>query len=343
MYSLKGVNLKKLGFISCLSSVLVVAAACSSEGSSTGDDSEETVNLVAATINPSDSLLAETLQAFADEVQEQSNGEIEITVHTDATLGNASSLYQSVISGDIDMIYSDSGWFAEHQPVFNILSTNYLFKDQEHYESIVNSEGELSYFEDLLIEDPGLKTVMYAGGLERNIISTFPIESVEDLQGKTMRSGTGATELEWWELLGANPTSIDFNEVYTALQTGVVEGSQNSLDAMIQQRFGEVAKNVARTQHNLILGFVVMNNERYESLSDAHKEAIAQAADIVQPEYISNAFAQSEEDMQTLEDEFGVTFTDPDREGFIEKSRIQMNELAEEYGVVEEMQQIFGE
>ncbi|WP_163560776.1 TRAP transporter substrate-binding protein [Halomonas sp. NO4] len=335
---LKKAALKKSSFLLLSGMLLPVVSGFSNDGSA---QASETVKLVAATINPKDSLLAGALVEFGEEVENQSDGAIEVTVHTGGTLGNASTLYQSVISGDIDIIYSDSGWFAEQNPVFEVLSSYYLFKDREHYESIVNTEGELSYFEDLLVENPGLKTVMYAGGLERNIISTFPINSVEDLEGRTMRSGTGATELEWWQNLGANPTSIAFDEVYSALQTGVVEGSQNSLDAMIQQRFGEVAKNVARTQHSLTLGFVVMNNDRYESLSSEHKEAIKRAADIVQPEYISKAFDQTREDMETLKNDFGVTFTNPDREGFVERSRIQLNELAEEHDVEDLVEEIF--
>lgn len=349
-------NLKGLAFLLLVGLVFAAVMGCANgEVQSTGQSTEqnteenggndesgkETVELVAATINPSESLLAQTLIAFANEIETQSDGEIKITVHTDGTLGNASSMYQSVITGDIDFIYSDTAWFAEHNPIFNILSTNYLFEDQEHFESIVNSSDKLSYFEDLLVDNPGLKTIMYAGGLERNIISTFPIESADDLNGRDMRSGGGSAELEWWENLGANPTTIDFNEVYSALQTGVVEGSQNSLDAMIEQRFGEVAKYVARTQHNLTLGFVVMNNERYESLSDEHKEAIQRAAEKIQPEYISKAFEEAEEAKKTLEDEFDVTFTDPDREQFIEKSRIQMRELSEEYDVVDIIEETF--
>lgn len=348
-------NIKKVLLLLVLFSLstIIMIGCSSSEGTSTSTststtasssentEKKETVKLVAATINPSDSLLAQTLIAFAEEIEAQSNGEIEVTVYTDGSIGSASSLYQSVISGDIDIIYSDPGWFAEHNPVFDILGTNYLFKDQEHFESIVNTEGKLAYFEDLLVENPGIKTIMYAGGLERNIISKFPIHSAEDLDGRVMRSGTGAAELEWWRNLGANPTSIDFNEVYSALQTGVVEGSQNSLDAMIQQRFGEVAKYVARTQHNLTLGFVVMNNKRYESLSDGQKEAISRAAAIVQPNYISKAFEQAEADMKTLENDFGVTFTNPDRDMFIEKSRIQMREIAEENGVLDIIEEIF--
>ncbi|MDX8045515.1 TRAP transporter substrate-binding protein [Gracilibacillus sp. S3-1-1] len=341
MFSSKVV--KKMSFIFSFTLILMIAVACSDDsGAETiSSGNGESVSLVAATINPKDTLLAQALQAFADEIEEQSDGEIEITVHTDGTLGNASSLYQSVISGDIDFIYSDPGWFAEHSPVFNVLSSNYLFRDQEHFESIVNSGDKLSYFEEKLVENPGLNTLMYIGGIERNILSTFPIESVEDLQGKEMRSGTGATEIEWWKALGANPTSIDLNEVYSALQTGVVEGSQNSLDSMLNNRFGEVAKYVARTQHNLTLGFVVMNNNRYESLSDEHKEAIANAAEVVQPEYIAKAFEQAERDMETLKEDFDVTFTEIDREGFIERSREQLDKLAEEYDVVDEVEDIF--
>lgn len=333
--------LKKTTFLLLSGALFPVISGCSDDDAEQASESDETVKLVAATITPKNSLLASALTAFGDEIESQSDGEIEVTVHTDGTLGNASSIYQSVISGDVDMIYSDSGWFAEQNPVFEVLGAYYLFKDREHYESIVNTEGELSYFEDLLVEDPGLKTVMYAGGLERNIISTFPINSVEDLEGKTMRSGTGSTELEWWRNLGADPTSIAFSEVYSALQTGVAEGSQNSLDAMIQQRFGEVAKHVARTQHRLDLGFVVMNNERYNSLSDEHKEAIERARDVVQPEYISKAFNQTEEDVETLKNDFDVSFTDPDREEFIERSRVQLNELAEKYDVEDIVDETF--
>lgn len=334
-------NFVSIFLVVLISVVLVACGGNTNNKENESGSSNEKVNLVVATINPSDALLTQALTAFAEEIEKESNGDITFDLHAGGTLGNASSLYQSVINGDIDMIYSDTGWFAEHHPEFNVLSTNYLFEDREHFEAIVNEEGKLKYFEDLLLDSPGLKTVMYAGGLERNIISTFPINDVSDLQGKSMRSGGGSSELEWWTSLGANPSTVDFNEVYSAIQTKVVEGSQNSLDAMIEQRFGEVAKHVARTQHNLTLGFVVMNNDKFESLSEENKEAIERARQNVQAEYISKAFDLAEEDMKTLEDEFGVTFTNPSKEGFIEASRKQTEEMAEEYGITDIINEIF--
>ncbi|SFL79098.1 TRAP transporter substrate-binding protein [Salibacterium qingdaonense] len=351
-------HMKKAIAAAVLGTSMMAAAGCGSSGAenSSGNggngggesggsgegSSQETTEMVAATINPEGSLLANALQALADEIETRSDGAIEFQVATGGQLGNASSLYQSVISGDIDMIYSDSGWFSEHHPEFDALGTNYLFEGEEHYKEVVNSEDSLQYFEDLLVEEPGLKTVMYAGGLERNIISTFPIESIEDLQGKTMRSKNESTELEWWRNLGANPTAVAFDEVYTALQTGVVEGSQNSMDAMIEQRFGEVADYVARTQHNLTLGFVVMNNEQFEALDSDMQDVVMNAAQDVQEEYINKAFEKSEEDVQTLKDEFGVEFTNPDREAFIEASRKQLQAIAEKHGIQDEIDDIFG-
>lgn len=74
--------------------LFTVISGCSNEDSEQASASEETVKLVAATITPKNSLLARALTAFGEEIESQSNGEIEVTVHTDGTLGNASSLYQ---------------------------------------------------------------------------------------------------------------------------------------------------------------------------------------------------------------------------------------------------------
>ncbi|WP_157911682.1 TRAP transporter substrate-binding protein [Alteribacter populi] len=311
------------------------------DNNSNANDNEGQVELVAATINPSETLIGEAFIAFAEAVEEESNGEISVTAHTGGQVGDASSIYQSVISGDIDIIYSDTGWFSEHEPAFDILASNYLFRDQEHFNDIVNESDRLDYFEGLIRDNPGLETVMYIGGLERNILSTFPIESIEDLNGKSMRSGGSAVEMEWWQLLGASPQNIDFSEVYSALQTGVVEGTQNSLDSMIENRFAEVGDYVARTQHILTLGFVVMNGEKFDSLSDEHKEAIAAASERIQPEYTELAFEEAEQYAETLETEFGVTFTEPDKEEFIRISRDQMMETAEELGIEDIVVDIF--
>ena len=299
------------------------------------------ITLVSATINPDGTLLADALKAYGDEIVKLSDGKIVVKNYPGGQLGDASTLYQSVVDGTIDMIYSDPGWFAERHPEFDILEGNYLFRDKAHYMSVTGDPNKLSYFKDMLLDDPGVVVLMIAGGLERDIISTYPINSMADMKGKNMRSKSTSTNMEWWSLLGANPVPVAFNETYTAVQTGVVNGSQNSPDAMIAQRFGEVNKYIARTQHNLSLGFVVMNKAKYDSLGPELQKVLSDAAVKVQPEYIEKAFALSDKQIKQLQDEFGLKVTNPDRAPFIEASRKQINALAEKYGILDKIDEIF--
>ncbi len=322
--------------------ILMLFASTSLFARGAGEADADVIELTFATINPGDSHLGRSAQAFADAIEQDSGGEIRVSVFPDATLGDASTLYDSVVSGDIDIVMSDTGWFAEAHPEFSVLEGSYLFRDGEHYQDVLNSPDGLAFFEELLIDNPGVRHMMYVGGMERNILSTYPIESISDLDGRTMRSRDVSTEIEWWELLGARPVPVAFAELYTAFQTGVVEGSQNSVDAMINMRFMEVADFIARTQHAIHLGMLVMNEERFQSLSQRHQEAILGAAQRVQPEYLALAFETTEDQLEMLQAEYDITVTYPDTGAFIEASREQVAELARELGIEDVVRETFG-
>ncbi len=302
---------------------------------------KDKVELVAATINPDGSLLAEVLQAYTEEVSNISNDKVKIDFFPGGQLGDASTLYQSVVDGSIDIIYSDPGWFAERHPEFDILEGNYLFKSKEHFMSVVNDEHKLDFFKDKLLKDPGVVVLMVAGGLERDIISTYPINSIEDLKGKNMRSKSTSTNMDWWHSIGANPVPVAFKEIYTAVQTGVVRGSQNSLDAMITMRLAEVNKYIARTQHNISLGFIVMNKAKYDALGGDIQALFTKAAKKIQPMYLEKAFALSDDKIKSLQKDFGIQVTDPDKTPFIKASRTQIDDLAKKFGITKEINSIF--
>lgn len=302
---------------------------------------KDQVKLVAATINPDGSLLASVLQAYSEEVTKSSNGKVQTDFFPGGQLGDASTLYQSVVDGSIDIVYSDPGWFAERHPEFDILEGNYLFKSKEHFMSVVNDEHKLDFFKNKLLKDPGVVVLMIAGGLERDIISTFPINSIDDLKGKNMRSKSTSTNMDWWHSIGANPVPVAFKEVYTAVQTGVVRGSQNSLDAMITMRFAEVNDYIARTQHNISIGFIVMNKAKYDALGVEIQDILKKAAKKVQPVYLEKAFALSDEKLESLQNKFGIKVTYPDKAPFIKASRTQIDDLAKKHGVIDQITSIF--
>ena len=173
---------------------LVSAGLMANGQEDVAEDGTKKVALVAATINPEGSLLANTLQAYSDEIVAQSGGVITVDTFPGGQLGDASTLYQSVVDGTIDMIYSDPGWFAERHPEFDILEGNYLFKSKEHFMEVTNDDHKLDFFKDKLLADPGVVVLMVAGGLERDIISTYPINSIGDMKGKNMRSKSTSTQ-----------------------------------------------------------------------------------------------------------------------------------------------------
>jgi TRAP-type transport system periplasmic protein len=321
--------------------VLAVAGVMPAFTAGRSEAATGVIELTAATINPENSHLARSMKAMLDAIERESGGRISISFYPGGQLGDASSLYESVVNGNIDIVMSDTGWFAQDHPEFDVLESSYLFRDKQQYLRILNSEERLGYFEQLILDRPGLRTLMYVGGMERNIISTFPINSIDDLSGRTMRSRPVTTELEWWQLLGSRPEAVAFQETYSAMQTRVVEGSQNSIDAMINMRFMEVAKYIARTQHAIHLGMVVMNESRFQGLPSDMQSLILRVSREVQPEYLERAFVESDEQLRTLQQQHGVTVTNPDTGPFIEASRRQMLEIAAELNVEQQMREIF--
>jgi TRAP-type C4-dicarboxylate transport system substrate-binding protein len=141
--------------------------------------------------------------------------------------------------------------------------------------------------------------------------------------------------------LGANPIAIDFNELYTALQTKVVVGTQNSFDAAIKQRFGEVAKYFARTQHAFNLLLCLVNEKKFASLSPENKKIITDAAAENQKKHIQIAFDSEEALAKKLQADFGVTITYPDKTELIAVSRKLMYDKAKKLNVEAEVRKIF--
>ncbi len=318
-----------------------VFAAGQKEGTLPAAPAARKITMTASTINPEGSLLANALVDLCDTINKKSGGSIEFKTFLGGRVGNIQTLHQSVISGDIDFILIDPGTFAGSHPVFSILDSAFVFRDRDHFMEVLSTPGRFAFFEDLLLKDPGLRVLMYVGGGERGLVTLFPVNKLSDLKGKNMRSRPIPVEMDWFKALGTNPIAIDFNELYTALQTKVVEGTQNSFDAAIKQRFGEVAKYFARTQHafNLLLG--VMNEKKFASLAPEQQKVIREASAEMQKKHIQIAFDAEEALAKKLQADFGVTITYPDKAEMIEVSRSLLYGRAKKLNVEAEIRKIF--
>lgn len=304
------------------------------------DSSSKVITLTAGLITHPDHIQGQALRAFAERIEEKSNGKLKMKIFYNAQLGKGEAIIESLIEGSVDITNEGLGLLSVFHPEYGLLETFYNFRDLDHFRDVVNS-GKLEYFNNLALEDPGIRILFYTGGYERNILSTFPINSIEDLKGRTMRSRNVDVSINWWESLGAIPVPITYAEVYTALQTGVAEGTQNTTSAQINQRFVEVAKYLARTQHRIELTGCLMSNRNFESLDPDLQQIMLETAKEVQKEYIEVAILETNEHLKIMQEKFGVTITYPDKKPFIEISRKQLWGLAEEYGILDLAKDIF--
>ena len=228
----------------------------------------------------------ETLAAreFARLVKEKSGGRIEVHVFPNGQLGDMKDIMQSVQMGAFEMCRNNPGWLADAgAPRMNIFTLPYLFRDMEHANKVIDGEigGEL--LAD--IQNNGMQMVGL-GYLEPSIRYFFftkrPVASLADLKGLKIRVPTNALNTAMIEAFGASATPIAYNELYSSLQTGLVDGAENPLKGYCNMKFYEVAKYFSMDMHQFEPSVILVSEMFWNRLGEADRnifrEAMAETA-----------------------------------------------------------------
>lgn len=284
---------------------LIVIAGCSDS-----DDKEYSISY-STWANPGEPAYS-GMEKFKEIVEEETEGNVTIELFAGNQLGSTEEQTEQVKLGTIEMMSSGNPGLDEME----YLSLPYLMKSNEHWMHVIESDIGQEWNETLK-NDMGLVNIGILPRGPRVMSSNMEIKTPEDLKGFKLRSPTRDYYVKTFEALGANPTSMDFGEVYSGLQTGVVDGQENPLETFYGSGFQEVQDYIINSNHMYKPAFVTVNNQFLESLPDDYKEIILDAAEESQA-YAEEELANSEETMiEELEAE-GVTFVDPDLKAFEE-------------------------
>lgn len=261
----------------------------------------------------------------------EANEDVDMTVeiHPNASLGSEGDAIEQVISGSLEMttVAADSN-LANTIPEMNVFGIPYIFEDKEHaYNALDGDPGQELL---ALAEDSGMKGLGYwEVGLRHLTNDTKEVNVPEDVNGMSIR----VQPAEVWEshmrALGASPTPVDFNELYSALDQGVIDGQENPLPTIDSMRFYEVQDYVSLTGHTYNPAVTLMNLEFYEGLSDIEKEAVDSAVAEAK-DYQRDFLNEKEDEIVTMLEEEGVTVTEPDREAFREATSEVRYEVEDE-------------
>jgi tripartite ATP-independent transporter DctP family solute receptor len=217
------------------------------------------------------------ITVFAEEIKKRSNGRFEIKQHPGGALGGEREMLEGIQLGTVDLAAPATAVVGNFVPEVQILDIPFLFKNFDHAQAVL--EGPIG--QEMLSKFPskGLIGLALGGnGFRQLTNSKQPVSSPDDLKGLKLRTMENQTHLTVWRALGALPTPMALPEVFTALQQRTVDGQENPIGAIINNRFGQVQKHLTITNHAFTSIAVVMSPTAFNPLSAEDKQMFVDAA-----------------------------------------------------------------
>ena len=303
-------------------------AACGGGSSSTpapaetgsGSTEEKTVTLRMASVVANSELeerktgMAAGLMTWIDTVEAESGGTIQIDLYPDSQLASGTdAIVNGIQTGAFEVAHFTTGNWASYSNAFAELNVPYLYTNYDEVHSILDGDIGQAMKDQLERDVSGIKPLAYISIGFRQVTASKPIHSVADMEGLKIRTMDDALQIAAMEAMGCTVTSVNISELYSALQTKMVDAEENPLSTIYSNKFYEVNPYCCLTRHSYTSTFVFMNADVYNSLSDNQKAAIDKANEAATAASKTAAETAEAEYEELLEAE-GMTIYEPTAE-----------------------------
>lgn len=275
---------------------------------------------------------------FKKIIEERSGGEIKVEVYPDNQLGNERDAIEGVQLGTVEMAIPSNAPFTGFVPSMNIFALPFLFRDKEHMYSVLDSDIGMGYSADC--EAKGFKLMGFLDlGLRHVLTTQKPINSIEDMKNLKIRTMENEVQLDSFTAFGASPLPMAYGEVYTALESKILDGAEAANTNYFSKKFYEPAPNWAMVGWTNDLSVVLIGNKFYNSLSDGHKKIVDECTrEMIEME--RELYTASEADcLEKLKAE-DVHITEPDRAPFEAAAQTVYDKWADKVGGKEKIDEI---
>ncbi len=272
----------------------------------------EPVTLRYAEVNPIDTIVGKTDAAFKEKVEELSGGEITIDLQASGVLGSESQILDGILTGGdtVDMARISAFALTTYGcEKASLLTIPYTFESREHYWKFANSDLAKEFLAEPQEMGLPLRGLFYGEEGFRHFFTNFPVNTVEDLKGKTLRVSEDPVMRGMVEGLGANPTIVPFTELYSALQTGVCDGAEQPIANYKSNAFPEVAPYMILDGHTLGAIQVVITDNAWNKLNEQQQGWVLEAAKYA-ADYNAELSATAEAEVLEQLKADGVTIVD---------------------------------
>lgn len=226
--------------------------------------------------------LFDASQQFVQKVTEKTNGSVKIDYLSGGVLGGDAQVVEQVVSGTTDFNVTDLGLFANYEPKLSALTIPFLYSSLEQAWKVL--DGDVGQDLAGMLKPKGIRALAFWENGFRNVTSSRrQVGTAEDLKGLKLRVPQIKALTQLFQTLEANPTPMDLGQVYLALQQRVVDGQENPLEIIFNNKFFEVQQYLSLTRHVYSPTIFVLSEKSAAKLNPTQLEAITQAAKELAP------------------------------------------------------------
>ena len=262
---------------------------------------------------------------FADEVAEKTDGRIQVKIFPNGQLGSENENLEQLQAGVIAMTKVSAPGLATYNDAFN------TFNDTDDFYHVMDSQEMQDFF--LSTGDDGFVTLTYyTSGARSFYTKDRAIRTPADLKGLKIRVQDMKSQTDMMTYLGGIPVAMSYGDVYTSLQTGIIDGTENNETALTTGKHGEVCKVYSVDQHAMIPDVLIMSEKVWETISPEDQEIILEAAHDSTDAHKVMWDTAVEEAVKEAQETMGVEFVyDVDKEAFREATQPMIEAYEEQY------------
>lgn len=218
-------------------------------------------------------LTTQMAQKAADQIYEETNGSVVVEVYPSGQLGSQRDFIESMMLGTIEIGYVSASSVENFEPEFVLYDIPFTVFGPEH--AMALWESDLSQeVQQRFLDEQGIRTLGMIDAGPRNIYTTEEVRTADDFSKLTMRVADVAGLINLFDALNANPTVTAFNEIYTAVQTGVVNGFEIGLESVLSNNLQEVVNYCIETCHTYTIDCILMSERAYQRLTPEEQEIV---------------------------------------------------------------------
>jgi tripartite ATP-independent transporter DctP family solute receptor len=287
--------------------------------------------LKVAEVQPAGYPTVVALEHMGEKLKQATDGRLEMRVYAGGVLGDEDQTLQQVQLGAIDMIRVSLAPVTTIAPETSVLTLPFIFRDEDHMHKVLDgSVGE--QIVNKFNNDPNTRMVFlgWTDAGTRNMITKQPLAKPEDLQGMKIRVQNSAISLATLKAMGANPVAMGVSEVFSAMQTGVVDGTENNPPTFVAHNYLPVAKYYTLTGHFIQPEMILFSKPAWDRLSADDQALLKKLGKEAQDEERQLWASYTQQSIEKMK-AGGVTFQQIDRDYFVKATQPVRDQFGGKY------------